>query len=234
MGQVKSLPQKNRIANVNVIGFIAIHLVALTAIFLPEYTFSWSAVGVMLLLVWMTGSLGICLGFHRYLTHRSFDLPKWLANFFVLMGTLAMQASPITWVGQHRMHHANSDTDKDPYNASKGLWWSHLGWSFYKTHDFDDKRKLLEYTKDFSNDKFYQFLSNNMVLVHAILGVVLYLLGGIPWVIWGVFVRIAVVWQQTMSVNQMAMCLHAWRIELIHPATRQRMQFEAPLPAWCH
>ncbi len=207
MGQVQSLPKKHQMAFENVIGFIVIHLVALTAIFLPQYTFSWSAVGVMLVLVWMTGSLGICLGFHRYLTHRSFELPKWLANFFVLMGTLAMQASPITWVGQHRMHHANSDTDKDPYNASKGFWWSHLGWTFYKTHDFHDKRKLLGYTRDFSNDKFYQFLSNNMILVQTMLGVVLYLMGGIPWVVWGIFVRLAVVYQQTMSVNSAA---HKW------------------------
>ena len=191
----------------NVIGFIVVHLVALTAIFLPEYTFSWSAVGVMLVLVWMTGSLGICLGFHRYLTHRSFELPKWLANFFVLMGTLALQTTPITWVGQHRMHHAYSDTDNDPYDASKGFWWSHLGWALHKVQNFDDKRKLIEYTRDFSNDKFYQFLSNNMFLLQGALGVVLYLLGGIPWVVWGIFVRLAIVWQQTLSVNSAA---HKW------------------------
>ena len=70
MGQIKSLPQKHRMAYANVVGFVAIHLVALIALFFPEYTFSWSAVGVMLLLVWMTGSLGICLGFHRYLTQE--------------------------------------------------------------------------------------------------------------------------------------------------------------------
>jgi fatty-acid desaturase len=229
MGQVQSLPKKHRMAYANVVGFIAIHLVALTAIFLPQYTFSWSAVGVMLLLVWMTGSLGICLGFHRYLTHRSFELPKWLANFFVLMGTLAMQASPITWVGQHRMHHANSDTDKDPYNASKGFWWSHLGWTFYKTHDFDDKRKLLGYTKDFSNDKFYQFLSNNMVLVQATLGVVLYLMGGIPWVVWGIFVRLAVVYQQTMSVNSAA---HKWGYQNFKTGDRSTNCWWVGIIAW--
>jgi sn-1 stearoyl-lipid 9-desaturase len=229
MGQIKSLPQKHRMAYGNVVGFIVIHLVALTAVFLPQYTFSWSAVAVMLLLVWMTGSLGICLGFHRYLTHRSFELPKWLANFFVLMGTLAMQASPITWVGQHRMHHANSDTEKDPYNASKGLWWSHLGWTFYKTHDFDDKRKLLEYTRDFSNDKFYQFLSNNMVLVQAMLGVVLYLMGGLPWVVWGIFVRIAVVYQQTMSVNSAA---HKWGYKNFETNDRATNCWWVGLIAW--
>ncbi len=229
MGQVQSLPKRHQMAFENVIGFIAIHLVALTAIFLPQYTFSWSAVGVMLVLVWMTGSLGICLGFHRYLTHRSFELPKWLANFFVLMGTLAMQASPITWVGQHRMHHANSDTDKDPYNASKGFWWSHLGWTFYKTHDFHDKRKLLGYTRDFSNDKFYQFLSNNMVLVQAMLGVVLYLMGGIPWVVWGIFVRLAVVYQQTMSVNSAA---HKWGYQNFDTGDRSTNCWWVGIIAW--
>jgi stearoyl-CoA desaturase (delta-9 desaturase) len=229
MGQVQPLPKKHQMAYANVVGFVIIHLVALTAIFFPQYTFSWSAVGVMLLLVWMTGSLGICLGFHRYLTHRSFELPKWLANFFVLMGTLAMQASPITWVGQHRMHHANSDTDKDPYNASKGFWWSHLGWTFHKTHDFHDKRKLLGYTRDFSNDKFYQFLSNNMILVQTMLGVVLYLMGGIPWVVWGIFVRLAVVYQQTMSVNSAA---HKWGYQNFDTGDRSTNCWWVGIIAW--
>ncbi|NIQ01562.1 MAG: acyl-CoA desaturase [Nitrospinaceae bacterium] len=207
MGEVKPLYPRSQLSYTNVTGFVVIHLIASTAIFFPEYTFSWSAVAVMALLVWMTGSLGICLGFHRYLTHRSFELPKWLANFFVLMGTLAMQTTPVTWVGQHRMHHANSDTDKDPYNARRGLWWSHLGWALHKTHDFDDKRKLLEYTKDFSGDPFYRFLHEHMFVPQVILGVILFLLGGLPWVVWGIFVRLAVVYQQTLSVNSAA---HKW------------------------
>ena len=208
MGEVQKLHMKRPLSWFLVISFIVVHLVALTAIFLPEYTFSWSAVAVMAALVWMTGSWGICLGFHRYLTHRSFELPKWLGYFFVTMGTLAVQTGPITWVGQHRMHHAHSDTDKDPYNASRGLWWSHLGWALHNhPDDFDDPQTLREYTKDFCDDRYYQFLNNNVIFVQLLLGVVLYLLGGIPWVVWGIFVRLTLVWQQTLSVNSAA---HKW------------------------
>jgi stearoyl-CoA desaturase (delta-9 desaturase) len=66
-----------------------IHLVALLA-FLPS-NFSWGAVGVTLILYWITGGLGITLGFHRLVSHRSFKTPKWLEYFLVLCGTLACQ-----------------------------------------------------------------------------------------------------------------------------------------------
>ncbi len=230
MSQVQPLHAKRPLSWYLIIGFIVIHLTALTAIFLPEYTFSWSAVAVMAALVWMTGSWGICLGYHRYLTHRSFELPKWLGYFFVTMGTLAVQTGPITWVGQHRMHHAHSDTDKDPYNASRGLWWSHLGWALHNhPDDFDDEQTLREYTKDFYDDRYYQFLNNNVIFVQFLLGVVLYLLGGIPWVVWGIFVRLAVVYEQTMSVNSAA---HKWGYQNFKTGDRSTNCWWVGIIAW--
>ena len=111
---------------------IGVHIGALM-IFLPQ-AFSWSAVALLFFLHWLTASIGICLGYHRYLTHRGFDLPKWLAYLVTFFGTLACQNGPIKWVGQHRMHHAGSDTEDDPHNADKGFWWSHMGWMFYNAY----------------------------------------------------------------------------------------------------
>jgi stearoyl-CoA desaturase (delta-9 desaturase) len=79
--------------------FIFLHLGALLAFF--PFAFSWSAVALMFFMYWLTASIGICLGYHRYLTHRGFTLPKWLAYFVVFCGTLACQNGPIKWVGQH-------------------------------------------------------------------------------------------------------------------------------------
>ncbi|MGL5195878.1 MAG: acyl-CoA desaturase, partial [Chroococcales cyanobacterium] len=90
-----------------IIFMIVIHALALFA-FLPS-NFSWAAVGLAVLFHWVTGGLGVTLGYHRLVTHRSFTAPKWLEYFLVLCGTLSCQGSPIDWVGLHRAHHLHSD-----------------------------------------------------------------------------------------------------------------------------
>jgi stearoyl-CoA desaturase (delta-9 desaturase) len=170
------------------------------------FAFSWSAVAVMFFLYWITASLGICLGFHRYLTHRGFFTPKWVANILVLFGTLACQNGPIKWVGQHRIHHAGSDTPEDPHSAKKGFWWAHLNWMFFTHSKFDDEQVLLDYTKDFSDDPFYKFLDKYFIAVQFAFGFMLLAIGGLPWVIWGVFVRLVVTYHSTWLVNSAAHC----------------------------
>lgn len=182
--------------------FAIFHALALLAFF--PFAFSWSAVVVMLVLNWMTASLGICLGFHRYLTHRSLDLPKWLGYFFVLLGSLALENGPIKWVGQHRMHHANSDTDQDPHSARKGFWWAHMGWMLHRHPVFDNPFRIKSYTKDLQDDAFYVFLEKHFISVQVALGLILFAIGGIPWVIWGIFLRVVLVYHQTWLVNSAA------------------------------
>ena len=81
----------------NIIGFMAfLHIGALLALF-PS-NFSWTAVGLALFLHWVTGGLGITLGFHRLLTHRSFKTPKWLEYFFIFCGTLACEGGVLSLI----------------------------------------------------------------------------------------------------------------------------------------
>ncbi|MCZ0899321.1 acyl-CoA desaturase, partial [Microcoleus sp. HI-ES] len=99
-----------------VVGFMAfLHIGALFAL-LPG-NFSWSAVGLAVFLHWVTGGLGITLGYHRLVTHRSFQTPKWLEYFLVICGTLSCEGGPIDWVGMHRLHHIHSDTETDPHDS---------------------------------------------------------------------------------------------------------------------
>ena len=182
--------------------FAIFHALALLAFF--PFAFSWSAVVVMLVLNWMTASLGICLGFHRYLTHRSLDLPKWLGYFFVLLGSLALENGPIKWVGQHRMHHANSDTDQEPHSARKGFWWAHMGWMLHRHPVFDNPFRINRYTQDLQADAFYVFLDKHFISVQVALGLILVAIGGIPWVIGSIFLRVVLVYQQTWLVNSAA------------------------------
>merc|ERR1712178_537620 len=117
-----------------------LHIGALLALF-PS-NFSWTAVGLALFLHWVTGGLGITLGFHRMLTHRSFKTPKWLEYFFIFCGTLACEGGVCDWVGLHRIHHQHSDNEHDSH---RGFWWSHMGWMLHK---LPMKSEISRYTKD--------------------------------------------------------------------------------------
>ena len=76
--------------------------------------------------------LGITAGFHRLWAHQSYKA-KWpLRLFLYLLGMGAMEGPCKQWCKDHRSHHKYVDTDKDPYNATRGLWWSHIGWVFSK------------------------------------------------------------------------------------------------------
>jgi len=174
----------------------AIHSIALLAL-LPS-NFSWGAVGVALVLYWVTAGLGITLGYHRLVSHRSFQTPKWLEYLLIFCGTLACQGGPIEWIGLHRIHHKFSDTEQDPHDSNKGFLWSHLNWMLCKNpaSQFVDR-----YTKDIADDPGYKFLQKYFIPIQVVLGLILYAMGGWSYVIWGIFVRLVVVFHATWFVN---------------------------------
>ena len=175
---------------------LMLHIAALLAFF-PRY-FSWQAVGVAVFLHCLTIGLGISLGFHRLASHRSFKVPRTLEYFFILCGTLAAQGSVKGWVGYHRMHHLYTDHTKDPHDSQKGFWWSHLTWVM---HEIPNESERLRLTKDIADDPFYTFCHKYHTLLQVALGVLLYGLGGMPFVVWGIFVRIIVGFHSTFCVN---------------------------------
>jgi len=180
-----------------VIVFMAIiHVGALFA-FLPA-NFSWTAIGLAIFLHWVTGGLGITLGWHRLVSHRSFQTPKWLEYFLIFCGTLSMQGGVIWWVGLHRHHHFYSDQDVDHHDSNKGFWWSHMGWMF---REVPAENEVPRFTKDIADDPVYQFLDNYFLPIQIAFAIVLYLLGGWPFVVWGIFVRLVVVFHCTWLVN---------------------------------
>jgi sn-1 stearoyl-lipid 9-desaturase len=179
-----------------IIALIIFHIGAICA-FLPGL-FSWQAVGVALLLHWITGGLGITLGWHRLLSHRSFQVPKWLEYFFAFCGTLALQGGILWWVGLHRHHHLHSDEDVDHHDSKKGFLWSHVRWMCFEVPAESD---IPRFTKDIADDKFYQFLNTYFFPLQVVLGVVLYAIGGWPFVFWGVFARLVIVYHCTWLVN---------------------------------
>ena len=90
------------------IGFmIVIHALTIFSL-LPRF-WSFQAITAFLILYWVTACLGVTLGYHRLLSHRSFRVPKWLERFFATCGALSCQHGPIDWVGLHRHHHKFSN-----------------------------------------------------------------------------------------------------------------------------
>ncbi len=178
----------------------AVHAAALLGII----TFSWSALLVAALLWWLTGSLGIGLGFHRFLTHQGFRGRRWLERLITVFGTLAVQGGPIAWVAGHRLHHAHSDRERDPHSARKGFWWAHIGWIFYRDPRYGDFKNYSNFAKDLVADPLVVFLDRWYIELQVALGVGLFLLGGWSYVVWGIFVRLVFGWHCTWLVNSAA------------------------------
>ncbi len=192
------------LSRTNVALFAAVHAVALLA----PWFFSWSALGVMIFLHWLFGSIGICLGYHRLLTHRSFQVPQWLEYILATIGSLALQGGPIFWVSGHRLHHAHTeDEEKDPYSARRGFWWSHMLWLCYPRKQFFDDESYKKFAPDLDRHPYYRWLNRNFVLLQILLGLLLYGLGDWSFVIYGIFLRAVLLWHSTWLINS---ATHRW------------------------
>jgi len=185
-----------------IIFMLVIHLLAGVAL-LPQF-WSWGSVATLLILYWVTACLGVTLGYHRLLSHRSFKVPQWIARFFATCGALSAEYGPITWSGIHRQHHKYSDTDPDPHDMNKGFWWSHIGWMFY---DVPAEKNVRKYTADLRQDPYFRWLDKWFLLLQIPLGLTLYLIGGWSLVLWGIPLRLAVVYHVTWLVNS---ATHTW------------------------
>ncbi|MEM7066950.1 MAG: fatty acid desaturase [Cyanobacteria bacterium P01_B01_bin.77] len=200
----KQLKQPPVLSWTTVIFFTLVHLLALLAL----WCFSWQALAVTLLLHWLFGSIGICLGYHRLLSHRSFQVPKWLEYMIALLGALALQGGPIFWVAGHRLHHAHTeDEEDDPYSAKRGFWWSHMLWMIYPEAKFFDCEQYSRYAPDLARDPVYQWLNRYFLLLQLPLGLLLYGLGGWSFVIYGIFLRAVLLWHSTWFINSVT---HLW------------------------
>ena len=183
--------------------FIAIHL----GVFAVFWQTTWRAIAVAALLHVICGGFGICVGYHRLLTHRSFKCPKFLEYAMAIAGSLSLQGEPIEWVALHRKHHQHSDHDGDPHNANDGFWWSHMLWVLHiPTQEMWGSIRA-RYTPDLQKQRFYRGLERVHMLGSLVLAVVLYFMGGWPWVVWGVCVRLVSTYHITWFVNSAS---HTW------------------------
>jgi fatty-acid desaturase len=184
-----------------------LHVGALLA-FLPA-SFTWQALAACLALHWLTGGIGICMTYHRLLTHRSFATrPRWLEYALTAIGCCASEGGAIGWVADHRKHHAHSDDEHDVHSPNRGFAWAHVLW--WMTPDITSRHTPQYYKKwapDLYNDPVHRWIDGNQILFPILLFVTLYAFGGMSWLVWGGFVRTILVLHTTWLVNS---ATHVW------------------------
>ena len=170
-------------------------------------------------ILYVTTGLGITVGFHRLFTHRSFATTRTLRAVFAALGSMAIEGPVISWVADHRKHHAFSDRPGDPHSphvdhgvgwrgALRGLAHAHLGWLFIHTHRGARNR----YAPDLLADPVLRAVDRTFAL-WALLGLAVafglgWLIGGtltsgLTGLLWGGAVRMLVVHHLTYSINSL-------------------------------
>jgi fatty-acid desaturase len=195
----------------SLVWLIALHVGALFA----PWTFTWSGLILMFALHWLSGGIGICLGYHRLLTHSSFGTHRWVRRLIATVGCLAGEGPPIQWVANHRLHHARSDQDGDPHSPRDGSWWSHAQWLAYRIGGKGGNEYLKKWAPDLYRDKYIRMLDYGFVPVNIVFGLALsgigYAIGGttlaLSYLVWAVFVRMVFVLHTTWLVNSAS---HMW------------------------
>jgi stearoyl-CoA desaturase (delta-9 desaturase) len=178
----------------------------------------WQDLVVFAISYLLTG-IGVTVGFHRLLTHRSFATYPLARGVLAALGSAAAEGSVIEWVAGHRMHHAYSDHPGDPHSphvgdgsgwrgAARGLVHAHMGWIFGMDGVASERRYAPDLLADpvvgFVDRTFIVWVLAGLALPFG-LGVLLTgtLVGGLTGLLWGGVVRIFCLHQATFSINSL-------------------------------
>jgi stearoyl-CoA desaturase (delta-9 desaturase) len=156
------------------------------------YTFSITAFLVFVVTTIISLCLGHSLGMHRRLIHKSYQCPLWLEYLFVHLGVIVGLAGPLGMIKTHDMRDwAQRQEDCHDYFGHQQPMWKDFFWQI-----FCDLR--LEHSPTFNieqgvaNDRMYRWMERTWMLQQLPLTLILFWIGGLPWIIWGICVRICV------------------------------------------
>ncbi len=123
--------EKRPLDKLNVVLFSSVTSGTVIGMPIYAYFYDYSPVAwTMFAILYVITGLGITVGYHRLLSHRSFTCPNWVKGLLLIAGGWALQNSGLKWASDHIRHHARCDKNEDPYNAKLGFWHSHCGWLF--------------------------------------------------------------------------------------------------------
>ncbi len=154
--------------------------------------FSWENVLALIVSHIIVTGFGIVIGYHRMLSHSQIIAPAWLRNILSLLGAMAFQGGPLTWVDHHRAHHAYENNYGDPHSASRGLFWSYYGWHLVKNPNGYEKK--YNNVPDLKRIRFLVFLEKYHIVINIGLILFLGLLLGMDTALWATVVRAVFCW----------------------------------------
>ncbi len=185
---------------------------------------------VIMAAMYVLTGYGVTVGYHRLLTHRSFQAPKPVEYGFAVLGSMAVQGPVMAWVADHRKHHAHADQEGDPHSphvghgdgiagVMRGLWHAHVGWLWSDQGQASGRK----YAPDLYEDRGMRLINRRFpLLVLASLGLPALagwaltggsLAGAATGLLWGGLVRIFIVHHVTWSVNSVCHFLGTRRFE---------------------
>jgi stearoyl-CoA desaturase (delta-9 desaturase) len=156
---------------------------------------NWNDIAILGGMYFFT-ALGITIGYHRMLTHRSFDTHPAIRFFFLMLGSMALEGPALDWASIHIKHHANTDEEDDPHSPLHGFFHAHMGWFLTLYHAEPET-----YGKWLLKDRLVVFMSKTFFLWGARGFVIAFLLGGWHGLLWGGLVRMFLTHHVTWSVN---------------------------------
>ena len=209
MGRAATVP-----AGINWLTLVVVilfHVGALAAFFF----FTWQRLAVMAVLYVLAINVGIGMCYHRLLTHRGYQTPKWVEYLMSICATLSLEGGPIFWVSTHRVHHQLSDHEGDPHTPREGGWWAHAGWILFGQALHSQTEVLARYSPDLGRDRFHVWLSKYHWLPITASGLLLLgggwlwggFVNGVAMVLWGVLLRVTLGLHATWMVNS---ATHLW------------------------
>ncbi len=212
------------------LGAVVLPFIAtLTAIVLLWNSWVTAADLIVAAVMYLLTAVGVTVGFHRLLTHRSFQTSKPLEYTFAILGSMAVEGPVISWVADHRKHHAHTDEEGDPHSPHVrpdgsiqtvlgGLWHAHTGWLMSSQGRADWKK----YAPDLYEDRGMRYINRHFgflvylsLAIPALAGFAVTgtLVGAATGLLWGGFVRIFFVHHVTWSVNSVCHFLGSRRFD---------------------
>jgi stearoyl-CoA desaturase (delta-9 desaturase) len=204
------LPTRHGALRVENLPYLLFHLIPLAAFFVPfQWSLVWLAVG--LYVVRMFAVTGF---YHRYFSHRGYRVRNRVVQFLMAFaGATALQQGPLWWANHHRHHHRHSDTEQDVHSPIRsGFWYSHTLW-FLLIHQREELTgRGHDKPADLAKFPELVWLDRYHLVAPALLGVVLYAIGGLPYLVWG-GISTVVLWHGTFTINSLSHVLGRRRFE---------------------
>ena len=156
---------------------------------------NWTDIALLIAFNVLAG-LGVTVGYHRMLTHRSFQPHPVVKFIFLVLGSMALEGPALEWAATHIKHHANSDREGDPHSPVEGFWHAHMGWMFNRS--FADPNV---YCRNLVKDPIVDFVSRTFIFWVILSLAIPFAIGGWTGLLWGGLVRIFLTHHITWSVN---------------------------------